>query len=143
MKNPHQTAEGYWYDKPELHVARHSAEKIVPLLIEIAHPGSVVDVGCGIGFWLAEFIKRGVSDACGLRIEHEADPTRLARLPGDADVADPRGDVDRLEDPRERQPERDDEEWLRHITVSRNGADPEIDYAPVTITQWQPEERKY
>jgi succinate dehydrogenase / fumarate reductase flavoprotein subunit len=40
-------------------------------------------------------------------------------------------------------PERNDDEWLRHITVSRNGAEPEIDYAPVTITQWQPEERKY
>ncbi|HVE69600.1 MAG TPA: succinate dehydrogenase/fumarate reductase flavoprotein subunit, partial [Solirubrobacteraceae bacterium] len=41
-------------------------------------------------------------------------------------------------------PERNDDEWLKHITVSA-GADgrPEIDYAPVTITQWQPEERKY
>jgi succinate dehydrogenase / fumarate reductase flavoprotein subunit len=41
-------------------------------------------------------------------------------------------------------PERNDEEWMKHITLSRNGDDsPEIDYAPVTITQWQPEERKY
>jgi succinate dehydrogenase / fumarate reductase flavoprotein subunit len=41
-------------------------------------------------------------------------------------------------------PERNDEEWLKHITLSRNGAEgPEIDYAPVTITQWEPEERKY
>jgi succinate dehydrogenase / fumarate reductase flavoprotein subunit len=41
-------------------------------------------------------------------------------------------------------PERNDEEWLKHITTSRNGDDsPEVAYAPVTITQWQPEERKY
>jgi succinate dehydrogenase / fumarate reductase flavoprotein subunit len=41
-------------------------------------------------------------------------------------------------------PERNDEEWMKHITLSLNGGDsPEIDYAPVTITQWQPEERKY
>ena len=41
-------------------------------------------------------------------------------------------------------PERDDDEWLKHINVSLNGGeDPEISYSPVTITQWQPEERKY
>jgi succinate dehydrogenase / fumarate reductase flavoprotein subunit len=41
-------------------------------------------------------------------------------------------------------PERNDEEWLKHITISLDaGGNPEIDYAPVTITQWQPEERKY
>jgi succinate dehydrogenase / fumarate reductase flavoprotein subunit len=41
-------------------------------------------------------------------------------------------------------PERNDEEWQKHITLSRNGTDePHVVYAPVTITQWQPEERKY
>jgi succinate dehydrogenase / fumarate reductase flavoprotein subunit len=40
-------------------------------------------------------------------------------------------------------PERDDDEWLKHITISRNGEGPQVDYAPVTITQWQPEERRY
>jgi succinate dehydrogenase / fumarate reductase flavoprotein subunit len=43
-------------------------------------------------------------------------------------------------------PDRDDDEWLRHITVTLDGADgaaAELGYAPVTITQWQPEERKY
>jgi succinate dehydrogenase / fumarate reductase flavoprotein subunit len=41
-------------------------------------------------------------------------------------------------------PERNDEEWQKHITLSRNGDDtPHVGYAPVTITQWQPEERKY
>jgi succinate dehydrogenase / fumarate reductase flavoprotein subunit len=41
-------------------------------------------------------------------------------------------------------PERNDDEWQKHITLSRNGTDePHVGYAPVTITQWQPEERKY
>jgi succinate dehydrogenase / fumarate reductase, flavoprotein subunit len=41
-------------------------------------------------------------------------------------------------------PGRNDEEWLKHIDISRNGADtPLVSYSPVTITQWQPEERKY
>ncbi|HEV3323388.1 MAG TPA: FAD-binding protein [Solirubrobacteraceae bacterium] len=41
-------------------------------------------------------------------------------------------------------PERNDEQWLKHIDISL-GADgaPEVSYSPVTITQWQPEERKY
>ena len=41
-------------------------------------------------------------------------------------------------------PERNDEVWLKHIDIGRNGDDvPEVSYSPVTITQWQPEERKY
>jgi succinate dehydrogenase / fumarate reductase flavoprotein subunit len=40
-------------------------------------------------------------------------------------------------------PERDDEEWLKHIDISLNGDGPRVSYSPVTITQWQPEERKY
>jgi succinate dehydrogenase / fumarate reductase, flavoprotein subunit len=40
-------------------------------------------------------------------------------------------------------PERNDEEWLKHIDISLNGDGPQLTYSPVTITQWQPEERKY
>jgi len=40
-------------------------------------------------------------------------------------------------------PERNDEEWLRHINLSPNGGEPEISYSEVTLTQWQPEERTY
>ena len=41
-------------------------------------------------------------------------------------------------------PERDDANWLKHIdiTIDGDGA-PKVSYSPVTITQWQPEERKY
>jgi succinate dehydrogenase / fumarate reductase, flavoprotein subunit len=40
-------------------------------------------------------------------------------------------------------PERNDEQWLKHIDVSLAEDGPSVSYSPVTITQWQPEERKY
>jgi succinate dehydrogenase / fumarate reductase flavoprotein subunit len=41
-------------------------------------------------------------------------------------------------------PERNDAEWLKHIDISRGeDGEPKVSYSPVTITQWQPEERKY
>ncbi len=40
-------------------------------------------------------------------------------------------------------PERNDDEWLKHIDVSANGAGPEISFSEVKITQWQPQERTY
>ncbi len=40
-------------------------------------------------------------------------------------------------------PERNDEEWLKHIDVTLGEDGPVVSYSPVTITQWQPEERKY
>jgi succinate dehydrogenase / fumarate reductase flavoprotein subunit len=41
-------------------------------------------------------------------------------------------------------PERNDDEWLKHIDVSANGGDvPKVSYSPVTITKWEPQERTY
>jgi succinate dehydrogenase / fumarate reductase flavoprotein subunit len=40
-------------------------------------------------------------------------------------------------------PERNDAEWLKHIDITLTGDGPQVSYSPVTITQWQPEERKY
>ncbi len=41
-------------------------------------------------------------------------------------------------------PERNDDEWLKHIDISLNGSEePEVTYSSVTITRWQPEERRY
>ena len=38
-------------------------------------------------------------------------------------------------------PERNDEEWLKHIDLSMNGgSEPEISYSDVTMTQWEPKE---
>ena len=40
-------------------------------------------------------------------------------------------------------PERDDETWLKHIVARKGEVGPDLSYLPVTITKWQPEERKY
>ena len=40
-------------------------------------------------------------------------------------------------------PSRDDENFLKHTLAYRTDEGPRLDYAPVTITRWQPEERKY
>ena len=41
-------------------------------------------------------------------------------------------------------PSRNDDEWLKHIDLSLNGADvPTVSYSPVTITKWEPQERTY
>jgi succinate dehydrogenase / fumarate reductase flavoprotein subunit len=40
-------------------------------------------------------------------------------------------------------PERNDEEWLKHIDLTLVDGEPEVSYSEVTFTQWQPEVRKY
>jgi succinate dehydrogenase / fumarate reductase, flavoprotein subunit len=40
-------------------------------------------------------------------------------------------------------PERDDENYMRHTLVSWNGDGPKLDWAPVRLTKWEPQERKY
>jgi len=40
-------------------------------------------------------------------------------------------------------PKRDDANWLKHIMLSYSPEGVRMDYAPVTITQWPPQERTY
>ncbi len=41
-------------------------------------------------------------------------------------------------------PKRNDDEWLKHVDISMNGADvPKVSYSEVTITRWEPQERTY
>lgn len=50
----------------ELDATRESAREILPIVIELLHPGSIVDVGCGAGHWLATAIELGIDDVLGL-----------------------------------------------------------------------------
>ena len=43
-----------------------SAKQIIPMLLEFWHPGSVVDVGCGVGPWLAACLHSGIKDITGI-----------------------------------------------------------------------------
>ena len=40
-------------------------------------------------------------------------------------------------------PNRDDENWMKHIVASKGEEGPEISFSPVSVTKWTPEERKY
>src|SRR5437762_9386342 len=46
--------------------SRSSANEIVPRLMELLHPTSVVDVGCGTGSWLSVVRDQGVKDVLGI-----------------------------------------------------------------------------
>lgn len=43
-----------------------SAQVIVPLVVDIFRPKSVIDFGCGTGAWLSEFVMWGVDEIYGL-----------------------------------------------------------------------------
>ncbi len=46
--------------------SQRSAEQIVPFLVELIAPRSVIDVGCGTAEWLAAFRTAGVEDVLGV-----------------------------------------------------------------------------
>lgn len=62
-----------------------SATVAVPLLLETLEPRSVVDVGCGLGAWLAVFREHGIDDVLGL--DGAWVDRRQLRIPGEAFVA--------------------------------------------------------
>src|SRR5215212_1367124 len=45
---------------------RSSARVIVPLVLELVQPRSIIDVGCGTGEWLSVFEEHGVEDVWGV-----------------------------------------------------------------------------
>jgi SAM-dependent methyltransferase len=48
--------------------SRRSAQEIVPFLVDLIKPQSVIDVGCGVGSWLAVFLELGVRDILGVDV---------------------------------------------------------------------------
>ncbi len=54
-----------WY-RGQMERSLASARGIVPLLMNMLNPASVVDVGCGLGQWLSVFQERGVGRILGL-----------------------------------------------------------------------------
>lgn len=62
--------------------SRQSASIVVPILKGLFHPASVIDLGCGYGNWLAEWIANGVVDVLGVDGPY-VDARRVA-LPADS-----------------------------------------------------------
>ena len=68
------------YSPAQNDVGLQSARAVVPLIMSLTAPMSVIDVGCGPGNWLAAFRERGITDIFGvdqhdygadLRIPHD------------------------------------------------------------------------
>lgn len=58
-----------------------SAAVVVPLVLSFLHVESVIDVGCGVGPWAAEFLARDVADVWGVDGDY-VDRSQL-RIPED------------------------------------------------------------
>ena len=54
-----------------------SASVVVPAVVDLVRPRSVIDVGCGGGAWAAEFVRNGVPDVLGVDGDY-VDPSVLA-----------------------------------------------------------------
>ena len=60
------------YQENKSDSAYRSAQVVVPLVIQLLKPGSVVDIGCGSGAWLKAFQENGVEDILGIDISRES-----------------------------------------------------------------------
>jgi len=47
-------------------LSRQSAERVLPMIIAAVQPNTVIDVGCGVGTWLAVLAENGVADVWGI-----------------------------------------------------------------------------
>jgi len=54
------------YYRIQAAASRLSSDIVVPMVVELVRPRSVVDVGCGMGAWLASFSECGVKDVFGI-----------------------------------------------------------------------------
>lgn len=69
------------YFEDQKHGAERSAAIAVPLVMSLFPVRSVIDVGCGLGIWLAEFERHGVGDYLGIDGDYLARET--LRIPED------------------------------------------------------------
>jgi SAM-dependent methyltransferase len=65
------TYDRAFYEGLDTEVAT-AAATVAPIVIDLLHPASVLDIGCGRGTWLAAFARLGVSDLLGVDGSHIA-----------------------------------------------------------------------
>ncbi|MGI8498884.1 MAG: class I SAM-dependent methyltransferase [Gemmatimonadaceae bacterium] len=61
----HRVYDRQFFERSES-VSLASARVIVPIIMDLVHPASVVDVGCGEGLWLTVFQQQGAPEIFGL-----------------------------------------------------------------------------
>lgn len=65
----------------QVNTSEASAEIVAPIVVELLHPGSVVDVGCGLGGWAAAFAKHGGAEVMG--VDGDYVDRSMLRIPPD------------------------------------------------------------
>lgn len=85
-------AYGYSEDRRGVAKTARSASAVVPFLFGIFRPRYVVDIGCGTGDWLAEFLRCGADRVRGF--DNDWVPASSLVIPGESFVG-----VDLLSDP--------------------------------------------
>lgn len=70
----------HFYRK-DLDTVERSAAQIVPMVMELIAPGSVIDVGCGIGVWLSAFEQAGICDYLG--VDGDYVERKMLRIPAE------------------------------------------------------------
>src|ERR1019366_1207244 len=65
--------------------SKRSASVVVPLVLQAVGVKSVVDVGCGVGTWLATFRELGITDTIGLDGEYV--DRKLLQIPDNQFIA--------------------------------------------------------
>lgn len=78
------TYDGEFYDDLDEQV-RASAGVIAPIIVELLHPASILDVGCGRGTWLHAFSELGAHDIVGVDGPHVE--TNDLEIPADSFLA--------------------------------------------------------
>jgi len=76
-----ETAYGTAFFDGQRSGARRSAGAVVPPVVELLRPRSVVDVGCGLGTWLAVLRDHGVEEVLG--VDGDYVDRALLEIPGD------------------------------------------------------------
>jgi|SRR5579864_582285 len=50
----------------ELESTQESARQVMPIVLDLLRPKSIIDIGCGAGYWLAAAMDLGVTDVLGV-----------------------------------------------------------------------------
>jgi SAM-dependent methyltransferase len=104
--------------------ARESAQVVVPMVVALTHPSSVLDVGCGRGAWLSTFMAHGVEKIVGLDGDYikpstllfPAERFRATDLSGEFEIPSGRFDLAVCLEVAEHLPARNSRHLVRQLT---------------------------
>ena len=80
----------HFYKAQEVDSLR-AAKHVLPIVLNLIRPKSIIDVGCGLGTWLSVCIEQGIQDVTG--VDGDYVPKDMLRIPHDrflvADLSKP------------------------------------------------------